>query len=85
MPAREIRPGDIRILNLSCSAHQDTNASDDVGLSRSSCSLNREQVAMRSVIPSLETEERIMPVLILWAVPAVIVIGGATYWLAHLH
>jgi hypothetical protein len=32
-----------------------------------------------------ETEERIMPVLLLWAVPAVIVIGGAGYWLVHLH
>ncbi len=30
-------------------------------------------------------EERIMPVLVLWAVPAVIVIGGATYWLVHMH
>jgi len=26
-----------------------------------------------------------MPVLVLWAVPAVIVIGGATYWLVHMH
>jgi len=26
-----------------------------------------------------------MPVLLLWAVPAVIVIGGAGYWLVHLH
>jgi len=42
-------------------------------------------VAIRSVIPTLETEERIMPVLVLWAVPAVIVIGGATYWLVHMH
>jgi hypothetical protein len=31
------------------------------------------------------TKERIMPVLLLWAVPAVIVIGGAGYWLVHLH
>jgi hypothetical protein len=45
----------------------------------------REQVAIRSVIPSLEREERIMPVLLMWAVPAVIVIGGASYWFLHLH
>jgi len=32
-----------------------------------------------------EIEERIMPVLLLWAVPAVIVIGGAGYWLVHMH
>ena len=30
-------------------------------------------------------EERTMPVLLLWAVPAVIVVGGAGYWLVHLH
>ena len=40
---------------------------------------------MRSVIPPFEKEERIMPVLLLWAVPAVIVIGGASYWFLHLH
>ena len=26
-----------------------------------------------------------MPVLLLWAVPAVIVVGGAGYWLIHMH
>jgi hypothetical protein len=26
-----------------------------------------------------------MPVLLLWAIPAVIVIGGGGYWLMHLH
>jgi hypothetical protein len=26
-----------------------------------------------------------MPVILLWAIPAVIVIGGAGYWLVHLH
>ena len=31
------------------------------------------------------TEERDMPVLLIWAVPAVIVIGGASYLLVHLH
>jgi hypothetical protein len=46
---------------------------------------NREQVAIQSVDPGLETEVRIMPVLLLWAVPAVVVIGGASYWFLHLH
>lgn len=27
----------------------------------------------------------LMPIIILWAVPAVIVIGGGIYWLGHLH
>jgi len=26
-----------------------------------------------------------MPVFILWAIPAVIIIGGGAYWIAHLH
>jgi hypothetical protein len=26
-----------------------------------------------------------MPVFILWAIPAVIVIGGGAYWIMHLH
>jgi hypothetical protein len=30
-------------------------------------------------------EERNHPVLLLWAVPAVIVVGGAGYWLVHMH
>jgi hypothetical protein len=34
---------------------------------------------------SVETEEEKMPVLLLWAVPAIIVIGGAGYYLVHLH
>ena len=33
----------------------------------------------------MSTEEKIMPLLLIWAVPAVIVIGGAGYWLVHLH
>jgi hypothetical protein len=40
---------------------------------------------MRSVVSLFEKEERIMPVLLMWAVPAVIVIGGASYWFLHLH
>jgi hypothetical protein len=35
--------------------------------------------------PSTGKEERTMPLLLLWAVPAVIVIGGAGYWLVHVH
>jgi len=26
-----------------------------------------------------------MPVILLWAIPAVVVIGGGTYWIMHLH
>ena len=32
-----------------------------------------------------KAEEAFMPVLLLWAVPAVIVVGGAGYWLIHMH
>lgn len=31
------------------------------------------------------SEEETMPVILLWAIPAVIVIGGGGYWLMHLH
>jgi hypothetical protein len=30
-------------------------------------------------------EERKMAVLLLWAIPTIIVIGGASYYLVHLH
>jgi hypothetical protein len=33
--------------------------------------------------PSWATEESNMPVLLLWAVPAVIVVGGVGYYLVH--
>ena len=26
-----------------------------------------------------------MPVIILWAIPAVIILGGGAYWITHLH
>jgi len=26
-----------------------------------------------------------MPVLLLWAIPAAIIIGGGGYWIMHLH
>jgi hypothetical protein len=42
-------------------------------------------VAIYGITRLQETEETNMPVLLLWAVPAVIVIGGAGYWLVHLH
>jgi len=29
--------------------------------------------------------ERNMPVILLWGIPALIVIGGGAYWIAHLH
>jgi len=30
-------------------------------------------------------EEAVMPVLVMWAIPAVVVIGGAGYFLVHMH
>jgi len=33
----------------------------------------------------VEEEKLIMPVLILWAVPAVIIVGGVGYFLVHVH
>jgi hypothetical protein len=30
-------------------------------------------------------EEEHMPVILLWAIPTIIVIGGGGYWLMHLH
>ena len=40
----------------------------------------------RAFCPSRANHRRgIMPVLIMWAVPAVIVIGGVGYWLVHMH
>lgn len=35
--------------------------------------------------PDVNFEEDTMPVLILWAVPAVIFVGGGIYLLGHLH
>ena len=32
-----------------------------------------------------DQQESVMPVLVMWAVPAVIVIGGVGYWLVHMH
>jgi len=26
-----------------------------------------------------------MPVIVLWAIPAIIVLGGGAYWIAHIH
>jgi hypothetical protein len=46
---------------------------------------NREQVAigMRFVLRAADEEEAYMPVLLLWAVPAVIVVGGVGYYLVR--
>jgi hypothetical protein len=30
-------------------------------------------------------EEKTMPVLLLWAVPAIVVVGGGVYLISHLH
>jgi len=30
-------------------------------------------------------EENNMPVILLWGIPALIVIGGGGYWLMHVH
>jgi hypothetical protein len=30
-------------------------------------------------------KETAMPVFILWAIPAVVVLGGGAYWLMHVH
>jgi hypothetical protein len=35
-------------------------------------------------IARLTTEEN-MPVILLWGIPTLIVIGGGAYWIAHLH
>jgi len=31
------------------------------------------------------SEEVVMPVILLWGIPTLIVLGGGTYWLLHLH
>jgi len=52
---------------------------DAIGTGRSS---NREQVvAERRSLMWANVEEPQMPVFIMWAVPAVIVIGGVSYYL----
>ncbi|MBH5371920.1 hypothetical protein [Bradyrhizobium glycinis] len=33
----------------------------------------------------VQLEERKMPVLILWAVPAIVVVGGGIYLISHMH
>jgi hypothetical protein len=46
----------------------------------------REQVAtsLRFIIRAADEEEAYMPVLLLWAVPAVIVVGGVGYYLVRV-
>jgi hypothetical protein len=45
------------------------------------------QVSARTTGSSKVNEQRenAMPVILLWGIPAIIVIGGGTYWLMHLH
>ena len=31
------------------------------------------------------TEEDIMPVIVLWGIPTLIVLAGGGYWLLHMH
>ena len=55
---------------------------------RDSAEANREQLALPGRFLSegkRQREERTMPILVMWAVPAVIVIGGVGYWLVHMH
>jgi len=40
---------------------------------------------MRSIGFRGDMEERKMPVVLLWAIPTIIVIGGASYYLIHVH
>jgi hypothetical protein len=48
-------------------------------------SLTRNNLEGSTVFMCGLNEEYAMPILLLWAVPAVIVVGGAGYWLIHLH
>jgi len=32
-----------------------------------------------------ELEEEIMPVILLWGIPTLLVVGGGAYWLVHMH
>ena len=40
---------------------------------------------LRIVLTSSLLEEDKMPVIILWAVPAIVVVGGGIYLISHLH
>ena len=33
----------------------------------------------------VRTEEEIMPVILLWGIPTLFVVGGGAYWLVHMH
>jgi len=30
-------------------------------------------------------KEQTMPVIFLWGIPAIVVLGGGVYWIAHMH
>jgi hypothetical protein len=46
---------------------------------------HREQLHAPSRSIFMEKRELIMPVFLLWAVPAVIIVGGVGYFLVHVH
>jgi hypothetical protein len=48
------------------------------------CALFGEPETTARVVSSFLEEEH-MPVILLWAIPTVIIIGGGGYWLMHLH
>jgi hypothetical protein len=33
----------------------------------------------------LELEEETMPIILLWGIPTLIVVGGGAFWLVHMH
>jgi hypothetical protein len=45
----------------------------------------REHLVAVSIVLSLKLEERKMPVILLWGLPAIVVIGGVGYYLVHMH
>ena len=32
-----------------------------------------------------ELKEEIMPIILLWGIPTLIVVGGGAFWLVHMH
>ena len=70
------------LLSMRCNNFWNVHAAMIASLSRFQIG-NKWQFDPLFLRPS--TEERDMPLLLIWAVPAVIVIGGAGYWLVHLH
>ena len=42
-------------------------------------------VRYRVLLSTNRQRRTAMPVIILWAIPAVIILGGGAYWITHLH